>query len=152
MSTTVRPESPATAERSATSDHRREAIDEASAGGRPPALDDPPGAADGSPDLRALRRRIDELDERILELLDERCRTARLVGAAKEGAGRPVVDHPREAKVVRRAGRRAREAELDEETVRRIYWGVVELARRHQLARRRGGGGLADGPEAACAG
>lgn len=153
MSTTVRQDPPAASERGATSDHTGEEIDGAPLRDRPPALDDVPDA-EGGPDLRALRRRIDEIDEKLLKLLDERCRTARLVGAAKEEAGRPVVDHPREAEVVRRAGRRAREAELDEETVRRIYWGVVELARRHQLSRRRndGDGAFAEGPEATCAG
>lgn len=151
MSTTVRSDPPATAERSAASDRPGEEIDGVPVRDRPPDLDHPP-SADETPDLEALRRRIDEIDGRILELLGERCRAAGLVGAAKEEAGRPVVDHPREAKVVRRAGREAREAELDEETVRRIYWGVVELARRHQLVRRRDGGTLADGPEATCAG
>src|SRR5690554_3636569 len=54
--------------------------------------------------LEPLRARIDALDEQILELLNERARTALEVGEVKKSfdAGGPVLKPEREALVVRR--------------------------------------------------
>lgn len=79
-----------------------------------------------------LRAGIDEIDGALLELLVERCRLARALSRTKRSADLPLVDHPREAEVVRRAGAAAREGGLDEELVRRLFWGVIELSRRVQ--------------------
>ncbi|HEY0294356.1 MAG TPA: prephenate dehydratase [Bordetella sp.] len=53
--------------------------------------------------LGPLRARIDELDARILELLNQRARTAQEVGVAKQAArdGGPVLRPEREAQVIR---------------------------------------------------
>lgn len=79
-----------------------------------------------------LRAGIDEIDRALLELLTDRCRLARDLGRAKRDADLPLVDPPREAEVVRRAGVTARRRGLDEELVRRICWSVIELSRRTQ--------------------
>jgi len=82
--------------------------------------------------VEELRSRVDTIDEELVELLAERCRLARGLGEVKRAADLPVVDHAREAVVVRRAGSAARREGLDEELMRRLFWDVIELARRAQ--------------------
>jgi len=84
-------------------------------------------------ELDRLRADIGRVDAVLVDLLAERVRLARAVGAAKRGAGLGVLDPAREAAVVRRVGVLAREAELEEEEVRDIFWRVIGLCRRTQL-------------------
>ncbi|HSJ23166.1 MAG TPA: chorismate mutase [Longimicrobiales bacterium] len=98
----------------------------------------PPGATDNGeedwpPELEELRAAIEAVDDRIIDLLAERVRLARRVGAAKLTAGLPTLDPRREAAVVRRAGERARAAGMEDEDVRYIFWHVIGLSRRAQL-------------------
>ena len=50
----------------------------------------------GSQDLAALRRRMDELNERLTALLHERAALARQIGRCKRGASLPAQDPARE--------------------------------------------------------
>ena len=60
-------------------------------------------AADETPEMRRLRRRIDALDRRIVALLNERAELGRDVGRAKAAAGRRAVrDAEREREVLLR--------------------------------------------------
>ncbi len=59
--------------------------------------------------LDDLRKRIDELDDRILELLDQRARVVADVGRAKKDADLPTYDPDRERLILDRL-RRARGA------------------------------------------
>ena len=60
-------------------------------------------AADETPEMRRLRRRIDALDRRIVNLLNERAELGREVGRAKAAAGRRAVrDAEREREVLLR--------------------------------------------------
>jgi chorismate mutase / prephenate dehydratase len=83
------------------------------------------GKADVQPepaaDLGKLRERIDTIDSRIHELLNERARVAREAGAVKLAAGSPTVDFyrpEREAQVLRRALERNEGPLRNEEIVR----------------------------------
>jgi chorismate mutase len=87
-----------------------------------------------SGELQRLRGDIERIDREIIALLAERVKLAREVGVAKRAAALPVLDPSREAAVVRRAGQLARELGVDEEDVRYIFWHVIGLARRAQLA------------------
>jgi chorismate mutase len=84
--------------------------------------------------LSGLRAEIEELDGRLVGLLAERVRLARRIAGEKAAAGLPLLDPPREAAVVRRAGTLARQAGLNEEEVRHLYWTIVGLTRRAQWA------------------
>lgn len=84
-------------------------------------------------ELARLRGEIERIDRAIVGLVAERVRLARLVGAAKRAAGLSVLDPGREAAVVRRAGALAREAGLDDEDIRYIFWHLIGLSRRAQL-------------------
>ncbi|HEX7242336.1 MAG TPA: chorismate mutase [Longimicrobiaceae bacterium] len=84
-------------------------------------------------DLKRLRGEIERVDQSIVELVAERVRLARMVGAAKRAVGVPTLDPAREAAVVRRAGALAREAGLVDEEMRALFWHLIGLSRRAQV-------------------
>lgn len=71
-------------------------------------------------DLASLRRRIDELDKRIVELLNERAKVVVQVGKAKQLDGTPVYVPDREHAVLERIGLLNR-GPLSQETLQAIY-------------------------------
>jgi len=75
------------------------------------------------------RRRIDDLDRRILGLLNERSRCALAIGAAKRRLGRWVYDPQREAAVVKQL-LEANEGPLQDEAVRRLFERILDESRR----------------------
>ena len=83
--------------------------------------------------LEVLRGEIERVDRALIALIAERVRLARRVGAEKRAAGLPTLDPAREAGVVRRAGEIAREAGLDDEDVRYVFWHLIGLSRRAQM-------------------
>jgi chorismate mutase len=87
--------------------------------------------------IDALRLRIEKTDDRLLALLQRRMRLARAIGGAKLGAGLPVLDPAREARVVRRVAARARELGMPAEEVRSLFWNIIALCRSEQLFARR---------------
>lgn len=86
------------------------------------------------PELANLRDEIEAIDRALVELIARRVTAARDVGRAKRDRGLPILDPAREAAVVRRAVELARGHELDEEDVREIFWHIIGLSRRAQLA------------------
>jgi chorismate mutase len=90
-------------------------------------------AADADPHLTALRNEIERIDRDLVHLIAKRVRIARRVGEAKRRARLPTLDAAREASVVRRAGALARDAGLDGEDVRYLFWHLIGLSRRAQL-------------------
>ena len=95
---------------------------------RAAALTDAEGA------LAHARARIEAVDADLVALVAERVRWSEVVGAAKRALGRPTLDPAREAAVVRRAGELARAAGLDDEAVRALFWQLMAIARRAQVA------------------
>lgn len=83
--------------------------------------------------LGSLRGEIERIDRAVVELIAERVAVARRVGPVKRALGMPLLDPPREAAVVRRAGALAREAGVDDEDVRYLFWHLVGLCRRVQM-------------------
>ncbi|HEX2077752.1 MAG TPA: chorismate mutase [Longimicrobium sp.] len=90
-------------------------------------------AAPPAAELARLRGEIERIDRQIVALIAERVALAREVGPVKHALGMPTLDPPREAAVVRRAGQLARDAGLDDEGVRYLFWHLVGLCRRAQL-------------------
>src|SRR5690606_32988644 len=84
-------------------------------------------------ELNELRVEIERVDRTMIDLIAERVQLARRGGEAKRRAGLPTLDPAREAAVVRRAGALAREADLDDEDVRYIFWHLIGLSRRMQM-------------------
>lgn len=90
-------------------------------------------------DLDALRARIVEIDEALVDLVGERLRLVLEVGRTKAALGRPILDPRREAEVVRRAAELARNRGVDEEMVRDVIWRVISAARDAQEGQTRWG-------------
>lgn len=80
-------------------------------------------------ELDTLRRAIDEVDRRILELVAERVSIVLQVGDYKRRNGLPVYDPERERSMLERLARCA-EPPLDADTVRRIFERLVDESRR----------------------
>jgi chorismate mutase len=57
-------------------------------------------------DLQALRRRLDEIDDRLQDLLIDRAEIVSLVAASKKGGNQPAFQPAREAEIIRRLARR----------------------------------------------
>ncbi|MGH7482632.1 MAG: chorismate mutase [Longimicrobiales bacterium] len=83
-------------------------------------------------ELERLRQEIETLDRDLVALIARRITLAHRIGEEKRAAGLPTLDPPREAAVVRRAARLARENGLPDEDVRAIFWRVIGLCRREQ--------------------
>jgi chorismate mutase len=82
--------------------------------------------------LPELRERIDRIDHALVALLAERVAVARRVGQVKAADGLPITDPSREAAVVARASRLAREAGLPDDDVRALFWQLLAITRRAQ--------------------
>ena len=116
----------------------RTAIDAVSAGGvstdGASAKAGPAGSRDvAAVELDRARGEIERIDRALVTLIAERVQLARRVGLAKRALELPTLDPAREAAVVRRAGELAREAGLEDEDVRYIFWHLIGLSRRAQL-------------------
>lgn len=86
--------------------------------------------------LKGIRTEIEEIDRELIALIGRRVSLARKVGDIKRDAGLPTLDPQREAEVVTRAAAMARDAGLDEESLRSIFWHLVETSRRVQREER----------------
>jgi len=78
-------------------------------------------------DIEALRAEIDGIDERIVELLEERVKLVRAIATYKAAAGLPLVDPAREAAIVARAAERST---LSEEALREAFEGIFACCRK----------------------
>jgi chorismate mutase len=88
-------------------------------------------------DLDALRRAIDSVDARLLELIHERVRLVLEVGEYKARNGLAIYDPERERRLLERLTALAKPP-LEPETVRRIFERLVDESRRleqHNAAR-----------------
>jgi chorismate mutase len=83
-------------------------------------------------DLEAVRRKIDEVDLAIVELLGKRATLAAQAGIAKAAVNAPVVDPSREAIVLDSRRRWANELGFDADGVVDVFRAIVVMARRVQ--------------------
>jgi chorismate mutase len=93
-------------------------------------------------EMRRLRRRIDDLDRRIVELMNERTRLGLEVGSAKAEAGRRAVrDGDREREVLLRVAA-ANDGPLPQAELLAVYRRLIAATRRLETdARRRDASG-----------
>ncbi len=85
--------------------------------------------------LEQLRRRIDELDEDLVRLLNERAGCALRIGEIKKGMGLPMYQPEREAEVLRRvrAASVALAGPLGPEAIARLFERIIDEARGLEL-------------------
>jgi chorismate mutase len=81
------------------------------------------------PELDALRRSIDEIDSRLLALIEERVRLVLQVGDYKREHGLAIYDPERERSLIERLTAEAHPP-LEPSTVRRIFERLIDESRR----------------------
>ena len=85
--------------------------------------------------LTAVRQQIDQLDERLLRLLNQRVRFALMIGRIKRQRKWPVYDAAREASVLRHVTQ-ANSGPLSSGAVQRIFRAILRECRRRERARK----------------
>jgi chorismate mutase len=90
--------------------------------------------------LDVLRRRIDELDEQLVRLLNERAACALTIGEVKQALGLELYQPQREQDVLRHA-REVNPGPLEPEAITRLFERIIDEARR--LERQAAGEGAA---------
>jgi len=78
-------------------------------------------------DLKQLRKRIDEIDDQILNALSERVKICKAIGSAKKAQGIPVRDSDREKEVYKRTRVKAADLALDPQQVEAVYREIVNM-------------------------
>ncbi len=81
--------------------------------------------------LNVWRHQIDQIDDRLLELLSERARLALQIGREKRTRGLPLYAPEREAQILQRLCALNR-GPLDERAIRRIFSQIFRELRRLQ--------------------
>ena len=79
-------------------------------------------------ELQRLRTEIDSVDNGLLNLIAARRDLALEIGRVKRKHGLELRDHAREAAVVRRSAKVARELGLESEVVRDVFWRLIALS------------------------
>jgi chorismate mutase len=80
----------------------------------------------------ACRNAIEVIDRRLVALLAQRVALGVRAAAAKRAAGLPLVDHEREAEVMRNVIAEARAHDLPVEPVEQLFGRIVAMSRRAQ--------------------
>ena len=96
-------------------------------------------------DIENWRKRIDEIDEQLLKLLNERAQCAVEVGHLKKQQKQPVWQPERELEVLRHAVKSNR-GPLDDAAIRRLFERIIDEARsleRHVMSGDRPAGAAA---------
>lgn len=79
-------------------------------------------------DLPDWRKQIDEIDQQILKLLNERARCANEIGRIKKERGLPAWAPEREAEILRNAVK-SNSGPLDDGAVKRLFERIIDEAR-----------------------
>ena len=79
--------------------------------------------------IARLRRNIDEIDEVLVKLLNQRARWALEIGAVKKAAAIPIYQPDREAEVLAHAARTNR-GPLAAGAIERLFERIVDVSRR----------------------
>ena len=74
------------------------------------------------------RKKIDELDERIVALISERAEAAKAIGALKKDTELPVYEPKREQEVIRHV-KRVNKGPLDDSELIHIYERLMDVMR-----------------------
>ncbi|PYX87078.1 MAG: chorismate mutase [Acidobacteria bacterium] len=77
------------------------------------------------------RKKIDELDQRLVELLSERAKAAHEIGRLKRAAGLPIYEPDRERTVLDHVAQ-VNPGPLPESDLRRIYKSIMDIMRKIQ--------------------
>jgi chorismate mutase len=82
-------------------------------------------------DIVEWRKKIDDLDRKLVDLLNERARCAQEIGRLKRGTNQPVYEPDRE-KVIHENVRRANRGPLGDRDLTMIYERLIDVMRKIQ--------------------
>ena len=82
-------------------------------------------------DIAAWRTKIDELDRRLVELLNERAQAAHEIGKLKRNTSMPVYEPDREKKIFENV-QRVNRGPLPESELRTVYERIIDVMRNIQ--------------------
>jgi len=82
-------------------------------------------------DIESLRKKIDELDERLVQLLNERAQCASEIGKLKSGQSLPIYE-PRREQVIFDNVRRHNHGPLPDSDVVQLYERIIDVMRKIQ--------------------
>jgi chorismate mutase len=87
------------------------------------------------------RRKIEEIDEKIIKLIDQRIDVSKKIFEAKRSERKPISDPERERQVLKRAMDLATERNLDSGAVRDIFLILIRMSiqKQHELQGRNQG-------------
>ena len=83
-------------------------------------------------DIADWRRKIDDVDRKLVELLSQRAVAVHEIGKLKAGAGMPVYEPDRE-KVVLENARKANAGPLPDRGLQRIFERIVDVMRESEM-------------------
>ena len=82
-------------------------------------------------DLEGWRKRIDEIDQQMVKLLNERAQCAVEIGHLKKKINAPAWQPQREAEILRNV-EKANPGPLDDAAIRRLFERIIDEARSHE--------------------
>ena len=82
--------------------------------------------------LDDLRKKIDDIDSRLVELIGERIKIAEEIGQGKKEESRLIEDRERELKVLRNVRKQARNKDISPSDMENIYRTIIDACRRIQ--------------------
>jgi len=88
-------------------------------------------AADPQSKLNNLRKEIDAVDDRLVELFIQRLQLAKSIGNLKIELGQEIVDQEREALIIRRLQEKFGQ-QLSPEKIRNLFAEIIRISREAQ--------------------
>jgi chorismate mutase len=82
-------------------------------------------------DIADWRKKIDELDEGLVELLNQRARAAQEIGRLKRNTNMPIYEPEREKLIFENVGR-YNQGPLQQQELQRIYERIIDVMRKLQ--------------------
>jgi chorismate mutase len=82
-------------------------------------------------DIADWRKKIDELDRRLVEMLNERARAAQEIGKLKRNTNMPIYEPNREKIIFENVGK-ANRGPLPESELRKVYERIIDVMRNIQ--------------------
>ena len=84
-------------------------------------------------EINRLRKNVDEVDEKILELLDQRMKIVKELYKIKEKERMPIIDKKREEKVEKIWLKKAEKLGINNESIFKILNEILNMSRETQL-------------------
>ncbi len=81
-------------------------------------------------DLINWRKQIDKIDEEIFNLIIKRVKVARMIAKCKKEQEFKIVDRGREAKIITKVGRLAKNKEINPESAKRVFKNIIKLTKK----------------------